>query len=82
MKKILKFSAEWCINCKPLSKMIESIELDIPIEEYDIDQDFELASRMRVRGVPTVILVENGEELHRKTGLMTKEEFLIFCLHK
>lgn len=82
MKKLLKFSAEWCVNCKPLSKVIESAELTIPVEEYDVDEDFELAARMRIRGVPTLILMDDEEELHRKTGLMSKDELLNFCTQK
>jgi len=80
MKKILKFSAEWCLPCKSMASMLSNMEIPLPIEEYDIDEDFEISTRFNIRGVPTIILVdEYGEEIARKTGLMSKEEFLNFC---
>ena len=39
----------------------------------------ELASKYKVRGVPTLILVdESGEVIRQKTGAVTKEELLKF----
>jgi len=76
MKKIYKFSATWCGPCKMLSKTLATIESPIEIEEIDIDKNPELTTQYKIRGVPTLVLIEDDLEVKRKTGVMTIEEFL------
>lgn len=70
-KVLVKFSANWCQPCKQLSKVLETTELSIPLVEIDIDEHPELAQQYGVRGVPTMVLLENGSEITRKTGMLT-----------
>jgi thioredoxin 1 len=70
-KVLIKFSASWCSPCKVLTSIIENNPPAIPLIEIDIDEDYELAAKYKVRGVPTLIVVENGEEIKRKVGLLT-----------
>jgi thioredoxin 1 len=70
-KVLIKFSASWCSPCKVLTSIIENNPPAIPLIEIDIDEDYELAAKYKVRGVPTLIVVENGEEINRKVGLLT-----------
>ena len=79
--KVLKFSASWCGPCKMLGKIIESVkdQTDMSIEEVDIDQQTELAKQYQIRGVPTLVLLDNaGNEVKRKSGAMTGPQFLEF----
>ena len=75
--KVLKFSAEWCGPCKMLSSTIEKYyKGDTVIEEVDIDENRELATEYGIRGVPTLILLDdNGVELRRKSGMMMINDF-------
>ena len=78
-KRVLKFSASWCGPCKALGKTIASIEdLPVVVEEIDIDEQSDVAIAFRVRTVPTCIVVVDSTEVRRKTGSMTKQEFLDF----
>ena len=71
-KKVLViFKGSWCQPCKILASIIENNPPAIPLVEIDIDEDFELAAKYKVRGVPTLIVFENGEEINRKVGLLT-----------
>lgn len=70
-KEILKFSAEWCGPCKMLSNLLGGIELDIPITNIDIDQNMDKAKEYGVRGVPTLVLLDNGVEIKRLIGMQT-----------
>ena len=70
-KVLVKFSAAWCSPCKVLASIIENNPPAISLVEIDIDEDSELAAKYQVRGVPTLIVVENGEEIKRKVGLIT-----------
>lgn len=75
--KILKFAAEWCGPCKMLSKTLEQYyKGDVPIEEIDIDNNSEVAVRYAIRGVPTLVLLDDsGNELRRKSGMMMIDDF-------
>ena len=68
---LVKFSASWCSPCKVLASIIDNNPPSIPVVEVDIDKDFELATKYKVRGVPTLVVVEDGEEVKRKVGLLT-----------
>jgi thioredoxin 1 len=75
MKQLLKFSATWCGPCKALAGSLKHANLgDVELVEYDIDADFDKAQPYGIRGVPTLILVEDGVELKRKTGVLMADE--------
>lgn len=79
MIKLLKFYAPWCQPCKMLDKQLESFELSIPKHNIDIDIDVELAMLYKVRGIPTMIIVdEEGKEVKRVTGSQTQETLTNF----
>lgn len=75
--KVLKFSAEWCGPCKMLANTIDKYyKGDVQIENIDIDENSEVAVRYGIRGVPTLVLLDdNGSELRRKSGMMMIDEF-------
>jgi thioredoxin 1 len=69
MKKVLKFSASWCGPCKMMSKILSTIETDVEIEEVDVDTNRELAIEYKVRGVPLMVMLEDGVEIRRLPGV-------------
>lgn len=78
--KVLKFSADWCQPCKMLSRIIEDAPVDgVEIVNIDIDNEQETAIRYGIRGVPTlVVLDEEGKEVRRKVGSMTESDYKAF----
>ena len=74
MKKILRFSAEWCQPCKMLAKNIDAAGITLPIEFIDVDEQGDLAAQYKIRGVPTLVLVEGGQEVKRVSGVKTVDE--------
>jgi thioredoxin 1 len=73
--KLLKFSADWCNPCKVLTRTLGEIDLHVPVEAMDIDQEQVLARSYGVRGVPTVILIDaTGKALKRFSGVKSKGE--------
>ena len=74
MKKVLKFSATWCGPCKMLAKTLQTVNTDVEIEEVDINQNEELTAQYRVRGVPTLVMLEDDVEVKRVVGVKSKEE--------
>ena len=57
-----------------LSKTFSQIQTEIEIEEVDIDVNPTLTAQYRIRGVPTVVLLEDNVELKRFVGVKGKEE--------
>ena len=80
MKKLIKFSASWCQPCKSLSANMKHVDFgDVAVEEFDIDENMELAKQYNIRGVPTLVLVEDDVEVKRTSGVMMAdkiEEFI------
>ena len=73
-KTLLKFSASiYCKPCKELDKIILATDLgDIDYNEVNVDEDPSLVKYWNIRGVPTLLLLdENKEELKRHTGLLS-----------
>ena len=79
--KAIKFYAEWCQPCKMLTRIMEdaSDQITTTIEHIDIDNDMQTAIKYGVRGVPTMVLVDDdGKELGRKVGMMNEQELITF----
>ena len=72
MRKVLRFTASWCQPCKMLARTLEDILTDYPIETIDIDEKQDLAIQYGVRGVPTLVMLENDVETKRVVGMQTE----------
>ena len=70
--EVLKFSANWCTPCKVLSATLKDAE---GLKEIDIDQNRELTAQYSVRSVPTLVFLQDGKEVERKTGLMSMSQY-------
>jgi thioredoxin 1 len=78
MRKILYFTASWCAPCKALSPIMDSLQGQINFNKIDVDSNTDLSIQYEVRGVPSLVLVENGKEVNRLTGVQSKESILNF----
>lgn len=73
MSKILKFSASWCQPCKMLSRNLETA--GVVVEEIDIDENEDMSIQFGIRGVPTLIQVNQfGAEVKRLVGVKSPDE--------
>jgi thiol-disulfide isomerase/thioredoxin len=79
MKKIVTFTASWCGPCKMLKPVLQKLFDDNVIvwENYDIDENKELAQTMQIKSVPTLIFHdEAGAVYHTQSGFMPHEKIL------
>jgi thioredoxin 1 len=75
MKKVYKFYADWCGPCKTLSKTLETITTDVIIEEVNIDENQSLPAKFNIRGVPTMVMLnEEGNLVKTLVGVKPKVE--------
>ncbi|WP_316841778.1 thioredoxin family protein [Pedobacter gandavensis] len=70
-KRIIKFEKEDCSPCNMVSEYLD--RKGMVYETINPFNDPELAMQFRVRSVPTVILMEAGEELARVIGYKPDE---------
>jgi thioredoxin 1 len=70
-KRILRFTASWCKPCKSLAENLELSDLNMPIEVIDIDEKENIAIEYGVRGVPTLVMLDENIEVKRLVGNKT-----------
>lgn len=82
--KVLKFSAQWCSPCRVLapifhrtSKLLEFKNIDFYELDIDDEDNAELVNNYQVRNVPTVLVVdENNEIVKRIVGAVPEPQFV------
>ncbi|MCR5186029.1 MAG: thioredoxin [Clostridia bacterium] len=78
-KVLIDFYATWCGPCQMLSPVLEEVAVensDIKLVKIDVDQNEELAYKYGISAMPTIIVMENGEEINRSIGVISKEDIL------
>lgn len=88
IKKIVKFTAQWCGPCKaftPTFKAVGEMEdyNDIEFKEIDVDgaegEDEKLIDTLGIRNIPTVVLLdENDKVIDKSIGALSKLDFIDF----
>ena len=78
MKGFLYFSAEWCQPCKALGPIMEQVAKQVPVNKVNVDYDVSLTKQYNVTSVPTVVLVDNGVEKSRFTGVKPINDIVNF----
>jgi len=71
---LLDFSARWCGPCQRMSPIVSNLERQgYPIRKVDIDVEKELANRFRIEGIPCFVLIVNGREVERVSGMQDEK---------
>lgn len=73
---LVDFSASWCGPCKMLEPVLDKVaeEMDESVSFYhvDVDESPVESSKYGIRGVPTMIVFHNGQEIDRMVGFRDK----------
>ena len=73
---IIDFYADWCGPCKMFSPIIESVaneNEDVKVVKINVDNAQDLAIKYQVMSIPTTVIIQNGKEVDRAVGMISKE---------
>jgi thioredoxin 1 len=83
---LVDFFATWCGPCQMLAPILKDVKTNlgerISIIKIDVDKNQAVATQYQVRGVPTMILFQNGKQLWRQSGVISKEEIIKIIVEK
>lgn len=70
------FYADWCGPCQMLEPIVETIaaETDAVVAKVDVDANQQLAASYGVRGVPTLVLFADGEQVEEIVGVQSEDQ--------
>lgn len=73
---IVDFGAEWCGPCKQLDPILEEIAAEnkdkLKIFKINIDENPMIPQKFGVRGIPTIMLFNDGKLIDTKVGSLPK----------
>ncbi len=79
---LIDFFATWCGPCQMLAPIIKEVKDalgdKVAIIKIDVDknQSLMMQPQFQVRGVPTLMLFQNGKMLWRQSGVLPKDEII------
>ncbi|OQX51256.1 thioredoxin [candidate division CPR3 bacterium 4484_211] len=79
MITLIDFYADWCPPCQMMGPVLEEVERElngeIEFRKVNVDEERDLAQKFMVMGIPTFVIMKDGQELDRRSGAIPKEEF-------
>jgi thioredoxin len=77
---LLDVWAPWCVPCRGMEPVIEEVASKLAgrlrVARLHLDKNPETANRLRIQGVPTLVVFRDGREVSRMVGVREKEDLL------
>jgi thioredoxin 1 len=74
---LMDFNAPWCAPCRAQEPILEKLAAEYKgkalIAAMNIDNHSDIAGKLGIQSIPTLILFKNGKEVQRLVGLQSKD---------
>ena len=77
---LVDFWAAWCGPCRAVGPVIEQLANEYgataKIGKLNVDENQAIAAQFGVTGIPTIIILKDGQEAERLVGLQAEDQLL------
>jgi thioredoxin 1 len=77
---LVDFWADWCVPCKTLTPIIESIAEHfagrLKVGKMNVEENPDVPIQYDVRSLPTLLLLKGGQVAEQRLGLVSKENLI------
>lgn len=73
---LVDFSATWCQPCRAIAPLVGQLATEydgrVKVTTVDIDESPGVAQKYRIRGVPTLLMIKDGQVVGTQVGAVPK----------
>ncbi|MFB6204611.1 MAG: thioredoxin [Candidatus Nanohaloarchaea archaeon] len=73
---VIDFWADWCQPCHKLEPVFNEVaeEVDANFGKLDMEEHQSVGTNLGIRALPTILIMQGGEEVSRRSGVMKKDQ--------
>jgi len=76
---VVDLSAEWCGPCRMVGPIIHELAAEyegrIVVGELNVDENPATTTKYKIRNIPTVLFIKNGEVVDKQVGAVPKANY-------
>ena len=75
---LIDFWAEWCMPCRALAPVLDELSQEfqgkVRFAKVNVDECQDIPAKFGIRGIPTLILFQDGKKVNELVGNQPKDE--------
>jgi thioredoxin 1 len=76
---VVDFTAVWCGPCRMVAPIMHDLASEyegrIVVGEINVDENPKVTAQFKVRNIPTVLFIKNGEVVDKQVGAVPKANY-------